>query len=137
MGNHAEHLKQYRWQSGGPSPNPGGRRKRPITRRYQALAERPLPEELRLKLKQPEGTTYGDVVALAILTKAMTGDVSAAKEVREAIEGKSRQRLELFRDDFEEEAKPPTELQQKIMELDPVDRNLLVVATQKANGHDL
>ena len=79
----------------GVSGNPSGRpKKKPITDRYEAQLEVLLPDAIRLKLKLKKGATYGDAVALRIIQKAITGKHEAAKEVREAIEGKARQLLE-------------------------------------------
>ena len=79
----------------GESGNPSGRPKsRPISDRYQACAEKRLPEDLRMMLKLKKGATYGDAVALAQFRAAIKGKSDAAREVREAIEGKATQRLE-------------------------------------------
>jgi hypothetical protein len=79
----------------GQSGNPGGRpRRRPITERYAAMAEEPLEESLRLELKMPKGSTYGDAMALGQGRAAIKGNTSAAREIREAIEGKATQRIE-------------------------------------------
>jgi hypothetical protein len=91
-------LKNLRppWKKG-DVPNPKGvNRKRPITDRYFGRAEDPLPEKIRKKFKLEEGATWGDALALRQFSEAvMKGSTAAAKEIREAIEGKSPQRLEI------------------------------------------
>jgi hypothetical protein len=80
----------------GRSGNPSGRpRRRPISDRYAAMAEEPLEEALRLELKIPKGSTYGDALARAQWRAAIKGNTGAAREIREAIEGKATQRIEI------------------------------------------
>jgi hypothetical protein len=70
----------------GKSGNPGGRpKKRPISDRYADLAERPLPDDLRLMMKLEKGATYGDALALSQFRGAIKGKPKAAREIREAI----------------------------------------------------
>jgi hypothetical protein len=79
----------------GQSGNPGGRpRKRPISERYEELAELELPKKDRIKHGLPEGATYGDALAMVMFKLALEGNPNAAREIREAIEGKIRQRQE-------------------------------------------
>ena len=91
----------------GQSGNPGGRpKKRPITDEYFQLADQPLPEKLRTKLARDfginlaAGTTWSQASALrrfleATGIKIEEGGTKAAKEIRESIEGKSPQRIEV------------------------------------------
>jgi hypothetical protein len=84
--------------------NAGGRpKKRPITDEYYARAEKPLPEKLRKQINREageevllEGATWAQANALKrfIQTLEMDGHRSA-KEIREAIEGKAPERLEI------------------------------------------
>ena len=91
----AAHLNSFRWPKG-VSGNAGGRpKKRPITERYQFIAELPLPESERRKMHLWKGVTYGDAAAIGTFLAAIEGQHSAAKEIREAIEGKSMQRIEV------------------------------------------
>lgn len=77
----------------GQSGNPSGRpRKRPISDRYAEMVETMLPNDVRTALRLPEGATYGDAIALAQARQAIKGKPEAAREIREAIEGKSTQR---------------------------------------------
>lgn len=86
-------IKPYEWKPG-QSGNPGGRpRKKPISDRYEMLAEILLEEDVRLMLKMPKGSTYGDAAALQQFRAAIKGETSAIKEIREAIEGKSTIRI--------------------------------------------
>jgi Family of unknown function (DUF5681) len=95
-----------RWVKG-QSGNPAGRpKKRPITDEYFDLADKPLPEKLRKKLerdfgiKLPPGITWSQTAALrrfmeACGIKIEKGGTRAAKEIRESIEGKAPERLEI------------------------------------------
>jgi hypothetical protein len=64
----------------------------PISRLYVELAQKTVPEELRVELHLAEGATYGEAVAMALFNAAIGGSVPAAHEIRESIEGKSSQR---------------------------------------------
>jgi hypothetical protein len=97
-----EHVNNENLEKGAPhrfkpgqSGNPGGRpRKRPISERYEELAELALPEKDRIKQGLPERATYGDALAMIMFKAALEGKTDAAREIREAIEGKTRQRQE-------------------------------------------
>jgi hypothetical protein len=79
----------------GESGDPAGRpKKRPISDRYNFLVEMRLPKKLRLELGLWKGATYADALAMRQIDAAIAGNCQAAREVREAIEGKSNQRLE-------------------------------------------
>jgi len=87
----------------GISGNPGGKRhKLPLTDRYADRIEEKLPERFRkwLIAKAPPlaevlipGSKYGDMVVIAQILQAAKGKTEAAKEIREAIEGKALVRL--------------------------------------------
>jgi hypothetical protein len=80
----------------GVSGNPGARpRKRPVGERYAHFLEQPVDEEIRIKLKLAPGATQGDVGALMQARRFMADKTDAAKEIREAIEGRAPQRIEL------------------------------------------
>jgi uncharacterized protein DUF5681 len=84
----------YRFKPG-QSGNPGGRpKKRPISDRYAEMAERELLEEDRIKHGLPEGATWGDALASVRFKAALEGKTDAAREIREAIEGKTGPRQE-------------------------------------------
>jgi hypothetical protein len=77
------------WQPG-QTGNPGGRpKKKPITDRYLRIVETELPDEIRLVIGLPRGATFGDAIALAQAWQAIKGETNAAREMREAIEGRS------------------------------------------------
>jgi Family of unknown function (DUF5681) len=86
------------WRKGEPSPNPSGRPKRlPISDTYALFAQAPIPESIRRAMKRKgipiePGATFADALSLQIWMKAMGGDPKAAKEIREAVEGKAAQR---------------------------------------------
>jgi len=93
-----ENILPHRWPKG-VSGNPGGRpRKRPVTELYAILGEiktEQLPKSVRKKLKLIDGLSLHANAALGIFGAAVKGSHGAAKEIREAIEGKSTQRVEL------------------------------------------
>jgi hypothetical protein len=74
----------------GQSGNPSGRpRTKPISDRYAYIAEEKLPESVRKKLGLEAGATYGDALSLMQFRSALNGNTGAAREIREAIEGKA------------------------------------------------
>jgi hypothetical protein len=82
----------------GTSGNPGGRKRRVLSDRYAALMESVLPEELRKPLKLPAGALWGDAIALVSARTALRSSetgVAQRKELRESIEGKAAQRIEV------------------------------------------
>jgi hypothetical protein len=77
----------------GESGNPSGRpKKRPISDSYAEFAQRPLPEKLRRELGLQEGVTFAEAQTMSLFTAAAKGSVTAAREIREAIEGKANER---------------------------------------------
>jgi hypothetical protein len=88
------------WKKGDPSPNPSGRPKRlPISDTLAEMAVQPVPTSIR-KLLERRGVTlapnatYADALARSEYLEAFNGNCAAAKEIREAIEGKAGQRIE-------------------------------------------
>lgn len=87
----------------GQSGNPGGRpKKRPITDEYFALTNKAIPEKLRKKLQKKwgieleKGITFAQMNALRRSLDALEqGGHTSSKEIREAIEGKAPERLEI------------------------------------------
>ncbi len=83
-------------QSGNPTGlNAGRPRKRPLTEAYDDRLRSLVPPEVRMAMKLPKDATWADAIALGIARKAIAGDVNAAKEQREATEGKAPQRIEI------------------------------------------
>jgi len=74
-------------------------KKRAISERYAFVAEIPLPEDVRKKFKMPIGATYGDAGAIGTFLAMIDGHWGAAKEIREAIEGRATQRIEVVGSD--------------------------------------
>ncbi len=85
-----ENLKP--WKSGESGNLSGRPKKRPISDRYAERAETALPEEERIKRGLPRDATYGDALAFDQFNAALNGRTEAAREIREAIEGKAAQR---------------------------------------------
>jgi hypothetical protein len=74
----------------GESGNPSGRpKKRPLSDLYAEFAERPVPEKLRRALGLAEGATFAEAQTLSLFLAASNGNIQAAREIREAIEGKA------------------------------------------------
>jgi hypothetical protein len=90
-----EHLKATQFKPG-QSGNPSGRpKKKPVSERYAESIEMPLPENIRKQLGLKPGATWGDAVAMGTIRSAVKGNQAAAKELREGIEGKAREQIEL------------------------------------------
>jgi hypothetical protein len=64
-------------------------KKRPLSNAYGEFAERRLPEKLRRSLGFSEGATFADALTEGLFRSAIDGNVVAARELREAIEGKA------------------------------------------------
>src|SRR5271165_5916351 len=77
----AAHLRPH-WFKPGESGNPGGRPARPLT------------ERLLAQLMKSDGAEAAAIVR-ALLDKAKTGDVAAYNSIRDSVEGKPTQNLEL------------------------------------------
>jgi hypothetical protein len=80
----------------GQSGNPSGRPKKGLlTDCYEALIEQPLPEDLRVGMKLPEGAIWGDAIAMGQARAAIKGKTDAAREIGDRLEGKARQPVEV------------------------------------------
>lgn len=94
-----QQIAQYRWKKGEGSPNPGGRFKRqPISDELRVLLDTPVPPIIRrrfamlrgaARLVIEEGQTFGEVISLRLLLKAMHGELSAIKLIADRTEGKA------------------------------------------------
>src|ERR1043165_2020271 len=88
MRGNPDKTKPFRWKPG-QSGNPKGRPvKKPITERYEALLEDPVPEHVRLSMRLPAGFTWGDALTLGQIRSAAKGNTLAAREIAERLEGK-------------------------------------------------
>ena len=92
------HLKP--WGPNNPPPrSPGRPRKRPLTEANEDLMRAPAPPEVVAALRKlglQNGATCADVMSLCLFREGMKGNVAAIKELRESIEGKATQRIELL-----------------------------------------
>ncbi len=80
----------------GQSGNPSGRPKRqPISDAYRKFADK-IFSEANSKLKK--GATFAEAAAFAQFIRAIRGETKSITEIREAIEGKATQRIELAPD---------------------------------------
>jgi hypothetical protein len=121
-------LSNLRKWAPGQSGNPSGRpRKRPISDRYAEMVETVLPDDLRNAVGLPKGATYGDAIALSQARQAIKGKPEAAREIREAIEGKTTQRdhegdgrLPITTILIDRATRPdPNKMRQEIITIDP------------------
>lgn len=85
----------------GQSGNPGGRpKKQPITDYLIDQLDQPIPEAMKAKLPpifvDVYGTeaTFGQVLAFKLITQGLRGDMQAAKEILDRVEGKVTKKLE-------------------------------------------
>ena len=87
------------WGPDNPPPkSPGRPPERPVSQPYEAWLREPISAERLAKFKSDgvnfrKGATNADVVAFALGNKAIRGDVSAAKELREGVQGKAPQEI--------------------------------------------
>jgi hypothetical protein len=79
------------------SGNQNGRpRKGPISEAYDNLLRARLPEKERKALGLKPGVTWAQAIAVALARHALTpSGVESAKELREAVEGRATQQVEL------------------------------------------
>lgn len=81
----------------GQSGNPSGRPKRqPISDAYRKIADKPFHE--KTKARKQRNATFAEHAAHQQFLRAIDGDTRAITEIREAIEGKATQRIELAPD---------------------------------------
>ena len=87
------------FQPGNPG-GPGRPPKRPLSAAYEDWLRQPVSPSVVAELRRkgtrvPLHATNADMVALATGRKAIRGDVLAAKELREGVEGKACMRIEV------------------------------------------
>lgn len=83
------------WEKG-KSGNPSGRpKRRPITEAYALIAKRRVPKKIRVALQLGDKATWAEALAYGQFFNAAKGRHGNATEIREAIEGKATQRIEL------------------------------------------
>lgn len=85
----------------GQSGNPGGRpRKQPITEYLIDQLDQPIPETMKTQLSpifvEVYGTeaTFGQVLAFKLVTQGLRGDMQAAREILDRVEGKVTKKVE-------------------------------------------
>lgn len=73
----------------GVSGNPAGRpARRTLSDAYRDALARAVPGD-------PDGRVYADLVAEAVVKKACEGDVTAAREIADRLEGRARQHFDV------------------------------------------
>jgi hypothetical protein len=82
-----------------------GRSMRPITDMYAEILELQLSYRERIKRGLRPGATWAHAIAFAMVKAAANGNVQAARELREAVEGKAPQRLPDSADYYDTEVK--------------------------------
>ena len=93
-------MEANKWKPG-HSGNPAGRPKKlPITDRYAAVAELPVPDNLltALRLREAEKSaikTYGDALVLSQFRAGNKGKTEPAREIADRLEGRARQAVEV------------------------------------------
>lgn len=112
--NKAAHLKNFQWKKGQSGNPAGGNRKLLISDNMREVMELPLPDVARAKLeaaidrKLPKKFTFVDGICLGEALESIGIHVGfkldIARDIREAIEGRAAQRVELV-----EESKPVQE----------------------------
>jgi hypothetical protein len=127
----------------GQSGNPGGRRARPLSDRYQKLMETALPREIAIAMKLPAGTLWADAIAHVSARTALKANetgILQRKEIREAIEGKAVARVEVFSDEqidihvsFEDTSKL-LNAHTPVLDVEPVDVAEELPADTDADG---
>jgi hypothetical protein len=83
------------WKPGESGNRAGRPKRRPISDRYAAFAEIPLPEKRCRELGLALGSTFADGVTKALYDMAIDGRPGAAREIREGIEGRTAERPEV------------------------------------------
>ncbi len=90
----------------GHKPHPGsGGQKRPVSKAYAELMKTKAPVDIVAAMSKfgcKANATWAEVLACALAREGLKGSVFATKELREGIEGRAPQRIELFsREDAE------------------------------------
>lgn len=107
----------------GVSGNPAGRPKSiTLSEAYRRQLAQTVP-------KDPEGRTYAEVIAALMCQRATQGDVAAAKEIADRVEGKARQALDVDMKvtDWREMARA-----HGIQERDVIDQARLIIESESA-----
>jgi len=93
----AANIAAYQFKPG-QSGNPGGRpKKQPVTDYLIDQLDQPIPDTMKQKLPpvfvEVYGTdaTFGQLLAFKLVTQGLKGDIQAAKEVLDRVEGKVKQ----------------------------------------------
>jgi hypothetical protein len=95
-----DQLETYQFKKGQPSANPTGRpKKRPVSEEAAKLMGEEAPPEIvrkYVRIGARQGDTWARIMVLARAVEALRhGGTFAHKELRESIEGKASQRIEL------------------------------------------
>ncbi len=90
----------YRWRKGQASPNPKGRPKanRPMTQAYLQALDCILPPDVCAKLGLKVGSDIRAGIARALCIQAVNGNVKAAQEVTDRVQGRATEEVKLIGD---------------------------------------
>jgi hypothetical protein len=137
------------WGANNPPPkSPGRPRKRPSSEANEDFLRMEIPEAWRramnsvsvdgvktqVEILKP-GATFADAISYGLGKKAMLGDPACAKELRESVEGRSVQRVELSSPEdhgFEFSVRYETEVKPVEVEAKEISRELTEVVEEKA-----
>ena len=121
----------------GESGNPGGKPKvhQRMSAEYDALLAGIVPDELARAFGVPPGSTWAQAIALGVAVRAAAGDYNAAREMREATEGKATERHQITGENGQPLQAPPLHLhftKPPEAEAAPVRRELLTDLSTEA-----
>lgn len=94
-----KHLVATQFKPGHKPPPGSGGQKRPVSKAYAELMKTKAPPDIIAAMSRfgcKANATWADVLACALAREGLKGSVFATKELREGIEGRAPQRIELL-----------------------------------------
>lgn len=125
-----------RFQIGNPgNPNAIGRpRKRPVTEAHDDLLRLQVPQDIALAMRKyglKPNATWADAISLGLARQAIAGNVAAAKELTDRVEGKATQRIELLSHE-DRSVEITVQFEQMVAGTKNVDRVIDVIANEES-----